>query len=842
MSHDFFASRRFPSRFLFRIFFLFSLLCALPATAALQLIDTVNLRERQARPLDDNVLKLHGAAVDSTRNLVYVSGIISSTLGVLDGASETWLRTHDTGITGFTLKYLDVDSVANRLYINDATNHALSAIDLASGRVIGPVSLSASLARPVADSRRGLVYMTMPVSPTFRAYNGSDLSLAYGSDAMGAGAAHTLLDEAGDRVYVLDAATSGQLLIYGFDPNTRTVASTLSYRLSPGARPYKMAYDAAGKRFFVVVGAQVLALSASGTLLGQMALSATQDTQDIAYDAERNEVVVLVLDKAKNGTQASSGGHLLFFSASSHAQARDLALSKKPHSLSYNRANRRFYLPESDAGTVWSVAGGGADVRSLPLGDSAEMVTLARGGENVYINSRLGGSYLMEWRASTSSLQTFAAGFWPIPVRSSDSGNELYVLNAWDSTLSLFDLSQGRSLLATIPLGIVKGSTDRLPDLAIDSTRQRAYAAYPEFGQIAVVDLASRVALAPLTVPGFQTGDTGGGSGQLQVRVVPASGRLFAYWQTTKHLTVWNVGGATPTLLLDRSLNGMPGIGASLDQLFVDANKNRVYAGPMELDGTTGQPTGRLLARGDRVIGLDEAAGELWSAGVDTANGASTDYVARLRRDSLAQIESIAIGSSPSVMGTQYAFDASRQRLYAANGQEALLRVYNTASAALPARVTAVEFFHSGLGHYFMTASASEARSIDRGGAGAGWVRSGHAFHAWPESGAPAASSPVCRFYGTPGIGPNSHFYTAAASECAGVKADPGWTYEGNAFSIGVPLNGVCAAGTLAVYRAYNSRAAQNDSNHRYSADSGVYAQMGAQGWAGEGTVFCAPQ
>ena len=42
----------------------------------------------------------------------------------------------------------------------------------------------------------------------------------------------------------------------------------------------------------------------------------------------------------------------------------------------------------------------------------------------------------------------------------------------------------------------------------------------------------------------------------------------------------------------------------------------------------------------------------------------------------------------------------------------------------------------------------------------------------------------VCRFFGTPNVGPNSHFYTADAAECAKVKTYPAWTFEGIAFYI----------------------------------------------------------
>ena len=63
---------------------------------------------------------------------------------------------------------------------------------------------------------------------------------------------------------------------------------------------------------------------------------------------------------------------------------------------------------------------------------------------------------------------------------------------------------------------------------------------------------------------------------------------------------------------------------------------------------------------------------------------------------------------------------------------------------------------------------------------------------------APAASSrsspirrrvwqAVCRFFGTPGKGLNSHFYTADAAECAKVKTLPAWTFEAIAFYIPTP-------------------------------------------------------
>ena len=151
------------------------------------------------------------------------------------------------------------------------------------------------------------------------------------------------------------------------------------------------------------------------------------------------------------------------------------------------------------------------------------------------------------------------------------------------------------------------------------------------------------------------------------------------------------------------------------------------------------------------------------------------------------------------------------------------------------------EFHNTMLDHYFITADPNEAAAIDGGAAGPGWMRTGSTF----KSGGPAR---VCRFYGSIDIdpatglrrGPNSHFYTIDAGECAWVKLDPGWHFESYDFS-GWPRSsdGSCPVGTIAVKRVYNNRFAQNDSNHRYASSDAIYDQMVALGWSPEGIVFC---
>ena len=71
--------------------------------------------------------------------------------------------------------------------------------------------------------------------------------------------------------------------------------------------------------------------------------------------------------------------------------------------------------------------------------------------------------------------------------------------------------------------------------------------------------------------------------------------------------------------------------------------------------------------------------------------------------------------------------------------------------------MTVTEFKNVHLNHYFLTANPEEVAAIDAGKSGPGWIRTGHGFRAYSSTnGSCGGCLPVSRFYGTPGIGPNS--------------------------------------------------------------------------------------
>ncbi len=156
--------------------------------------------------------------------------------------------------------------------------------------------------------------------------------------------------------------------------------------------------------------------------------------------------------------------------------------------------------------------------------------------------------------------------------------------------------------------------------------------------------------------------------------------------------------------------------------------------------------------------------------------------------------------------------------------------------------VDVVEFHHTSSGQYFLTADFVEAAFLDAGGLGPDWHRTGMHFAAWSRDDAAVATTlPVCRFFGTPGVGPNSHFYTANPFECEAVQRNPYWLYENIAFRAVLPAADQCPSGLTPILRLWLPASDLTASRHRYISDPSLAGPLVAAGWVYEGPVFCAP-
>ena len=130
----------------------------------------------------------------------------------------------------------------------------------------------------------------------------------------------------------------------------------------------------------------------------------------------------------------------------------------------------------------------------------------------------------------------------------------------------------------------------------------------------------------------------------------------------------------------------------------------------------------------------------------------------------------------------------------------------------------AVEYYDLELNHFFVTAAADEIQALNSGRF-FGWVATGLRFPVLAPGDLKAGSTPVCRFYGSPTAGLDSHFYSADPAECQRVllKWPLSWLLESSdVFRAYLPdtTTGACPGDTTPIFRLWNTR---SDVNHRYT-------------------------
>jgi predicted dienelactone hydrolase len=149
----------------------------------------------------------------------------------------------------------------------------------------------------------------------------------------------------------------------------------------------------------------------------------------------------------------------------------------------------------------------------------------------------------------------------------------------------------------------------------------------------------------------------------------------------------------------------------------------------------------------------------------------------------------------------------------------------------------AIEYYNPSLDHYFMTADPAEAAMLDAGRVVPGWQRTSYVFKVYAVDN--PAGLPACRFFGKPGVGPNTHFFSILANECTLLMNNPLWVSEGIAFRADIPdTGGACPEDRVPVTRLYNNGKG-GQPNHRYLTSHSETATMLLAGWIVEGTVFC---
>lgn len=649
-------------------------------------IKTINLNSLLERPIHENVLKLfgYGVAIDELDNRVYVSGIMTPGIAVLDGEDEIWIDLIETGMSfHYSLKYLYIDHVSKYLYLIDKTNDTLRRIDLHSREILGPIKIPEGHGMAAVDTKRHYIYITAKDRPFLSVYDGQDLSLVFRSDEMGPGIGRPVYDAIEDKMYLMDSLiTRPQRKIFVLDPETFSLEKTITYTIFDQKRTISLLWDPHNRLFIISNNLnKAYVLNEEGSLLNTITFPLGLTFDSMEYIADKNQLLILFHSKENQNEVKPSFGHLYVYNPLNSRILTELPIGRMTHGPQYNRANEKIYLPSGDASCLFSVDSKTYDSpESLRLGESVEYIVGGSESGSIVFNSRLGGSYLVAYNIHTDIYDIFTSGFWPIPIRSSNHGEQLFVLNAWDSVLAIYSLIPKLQLLKEIELGIPRGSSDRLPDMIIDDLHSIAYIAYPELAILIAVNLLEDN-IEYIHLDGFPGGEGDGGPGNLQLAVDPLGERFYVLFKRERRLQIYSTSTDTaPTLSNTINLSSLDWSitrdGPTIDLLFIDRERNTLFVGPFEIDLRDNMPTGRALGSGLQIIDLDTVNNTYWVNGITReAPHLKKSTVAMLDRHTLQPFFEYTLDPVYTAKPFYY-LDIENELLYAGHLHTAELKVY----------------------------------------------------------------------------------------------------------------------------------------------------------------------
>ena len=498
------------------------------------------------------------------------------------------------------------------------------------------------------------------------------------------------LDHQSSNLYLLDSAPEsemGTLTVYN-RPSDQITTTTFAIAGVVPADALRFDVDTVGDRFFVLSGSRLDSFGTDGirirALVPRSGYSYVQ-MRYLAGDVAANDrILALGLANPSTSTVSPRGARIFAFNPNegqATAPIDALDLGEGNRSFVVDHSTETLLSPDPVGGTIWTIDPSPFPLSSAPmnLGVSIDHIAVVNNG--LYGISAFGGNFLfrLDLEDEEDTLATVATGQWPATFRvrnASEDSPTLAVLNAWDSTIDHVTTGTTPTVMATTSTGFATGSTERVPDLAIDPTNTFVAVAYPEFGEVRVRNLDTNNTLAVIEVPDATPGDGKSAAGELQVYFNQGNARLLYVLDRDGLMLHRYDTDADYAPLESIDLNASLSMSEDFPRsewLFHDVAQNRLYVGPLPLDAVTGEVNGDPLAEGHVVLAVDTLRNFYWVLQQlsTVAVIVRVDRTSNMVLDELPVILEGTFRTDPN-----FAFDIAIRRFYTANPVTAVIDTY----------------------------------------------------------------------------------------------------------------------------------------------------------------------
>ncbi len=569
-------------------------------TSAYRLLQQVDLKNALVSPYQ-NVLKMYDVAVDESRGRAYTLGSQTEYAAMIDIATGREIGSVRLPFAP-QLNTLQCHPANGYLLVTTPSSSPVKmyAIDPANSRHTGTYTYETKGGGLAFDTRSNQIFLAD--GNAIKILDGNNLGLVT-SFHPGFGAGGVAIDSLARTLYVVSRdLLAGNAVIKVFSLSAPyALLRTLSV---PSAEVLgELILDASRQRLFLLGQRVVKTIDLrSGSVLATAYTSAA--TSSKVYSVQQQTLFMTDEDGYSTQGEHGSWGKIYRLHAASGVMD-SVKMGDKPARLAIDKVRQVLVVPSMHGGIVELLHLDTNAVDTVDVGESADEFALSPNGESLYIVKRLGGSRVIRYDKITKQLSQMRAGNWPCVAEVDSTLGRLFVLNVYESNITVFDC-QSNSVLDTIQLSILEGRTDAIPVMHLDQVSHQLYICFPEYEQMAVVNAATGREEKVVAIPGFHFDSAVHAAiGVIQLLAVPPHHKLLALQKHERKLKVFDMNSLALLDSVDLKTRWPNGSAFESNLLEYDAVSGKVFFGNLVIDPVNYRTIATLPAL-ERVLGYSK--------------------------------------------------------------------------------------------------------------------------------------------------------------------------------------------------------------------------------------------
>ena len=488
-------------------------------------------------------------AVDPNTGILYVANEGDGTVTAINGMTEAVLATVTTGHAPAALA---VNAASNQVFVVNRDDNSMTIIDGAtfntSTVAVGSMPVAVAV-NPVDDN----VYVVNQKSNNLTIINGRTGTTA--NSAVGAMPVSVAVNPTTDVVYVVN---QGDDTVTALNRKTSSTAT-----IPVDSAPASIAINPLTDRIYVPS-------SAGGTV--SVIDGATNATSTVTVGVHPLAIAVNTLtDKiyvANDGTETNSAGDLVSVIDGATNDVTEVAGSGGSGAIALDPRTDRIYVPDTASDAVVAIVGATNTVKSISTGVAGTPNLYP--GAGIAFNPATGVMFQCDPYANSLILiDTASDTTTAVPVGSAPSWvavnpvtNRAYVVNAYDSTISVVD-GATRTVVGSIPVPYVGASA-----IALNPVTDKIYVAASDENELIVIDgVTNETTVVPV------------GNYPSSIAVNPVTNKIYVVNEDAGTVSILDGDTNAVTSTLD--------IPSGLAQVVVNPNTNTIYI-PASTNGNSG--------------------------------------------------------------------------------------------------------------------------------------------------------------------------------------------------------------------------------------------------------------